>query len=116
MLPLVCKPFAAATAGPSPLWVHLAIDADAHRSATGTRLRWAKARKWAVARAAGVRTLQLTPRHAAPAGGLAPLWRSLGGGLKHLDLALERVLSETRPNDDLAELRCLTKCVSLSRG
>lgn len=43
MLPLVCKPWAAACRGPSLMWRSITIDADAHAAAnSGRRLRWAQ--------------------------------------------------------------------------
>ncbi len=108
MLPLVCKPWAAACRGPSHLWRAITIDADAHAAAAGSRLRWAQARRWLLSRRVAVRELTLTPRHAAPAGAIAPLWPALAGGLKTLDLNLERVLPGAKPQADLAGLKHLT--------
>ena len=43
-------------------------------------------------RAASVEQLRLVPKHAAPAGRLAPIWAALGRRLRRLDLQLEREL------------------------
>ena len=114
VLPLVCKPWAAACCGPSALWTDITVDADAHAAAAGSRLRWAQARKWLSARAVAVHHLSLTPRHAAPAGAIAPLWPRLGAGLKSLSLSLERELPDDKPQTDLAGLSALTVLESLS--
>lgn len=114
VLPLVCKPWAAACQGPSPLWRHITIDAAEHSAHRGDRLRWAKARKWLLARAVAVEELVLEPKHSVPASGLAPLWAPLGRSLKRLTLNIERELPESRQQDDLADMCHLSSLQSLT--
>lgn len=52
-------------------------------------------RRWLTDRAASVDRLRLVPKHAVPAGKLAPVWGALRRRLRHLELHLERELSPT---------------------
>lgn len=48
--------------------------------------------RWMTDRAVSIEELRLVPKHAVPAGRLAPLWAALGGRLRVLELQLERDL------------------------
>ena len=52
-------------------------------------------RRWLTDRAASVDRLRLVPKHAVPAGKLAPVWGTLRRRLRRLELHLERELSPT---------------------